>query len=98
MPQPTLVIPRSASTQKIRDPKDGEMSCVVCSKPVKIGPRTSMVWVHLGGNYVVTAEESKRLNESGHSGSDLGYQAVGSDCVRNNPALKPYIVNYKNLE
>jgi len=84
-------------TGTTRPPNDNEASCVICDKPVKLGPKTAMVWVHMGDNHIVTPEEGRRLDESGQAGASLGYQPVGSDCLRRNPALKPYVVRLSEL-
>lgn len=70
---------------------DAELACVVCGRPVKVTSRTKYVWVHLGGSHAVTKDEGTRLNAVGRTGSDLGLQAIGSDCLRNHPELTAYV-------
>jgi len=80
----------------VRRPNDDETPCAVCDKPINITKHKLFVWVHEGGASIVTEAEGKKLNETGHRGSDLGLHPVGRDCIRRYPELEPYVVGVKD--
>lgn len=88
---PAIRIPANFAP-KTRPCRDGESECAVCNRPVKLTGRTKMLWVHGGGGEAVTAAEGERRNAAGEEASDLGLQPVGSDCLRRNPELLPYVL------
>lgn len=66
------------------------LSCIICGRHVKT-PK-NLVWEHLGGGTLVTAEEGERLNLAGSDDEDMGLQAVGSDCLKAHPQLKLFLI------
>jgi hypothetical protein len=64
--------------------------CIICGKECK-KPKY-WVWEHLGGGTLVTEEESENLNKNGRENADVGCWPIGSDCLKKNPEIKPYIV------
>ena len=63
---------------------DKHAHCLVCGKPVK-DTSGSAHWVHEhdGGGLIVTDRLAAQLD----SMSDLGFQAIGSDCWKKHPEL-----------
>ena len=56
--------------------------CVICGRAV-VAPK-SMVRVGLGGGHLMDKDDYRK--------GDLGFCPVGSDCLRRNPAVAPYVV------
>ncbi len=63
----------------------GKETCVVCGRNVN---PVQARWLHLheGGLTAVTEEEAEILNPA----ADMGMYPIGRDCLRSQPALKPY--------
>lgn len=60
--------------------------CVVCGKPVKAGKGHS-VYLGKGGSHLLLESEADP------AASDfLGVYPLGRDCLRNNPQLRPYVL------
>ena len=59
--------------------------CCICGRPCP-EPRY-MLNEHCGGGVAVTEQEAASLNEA----ADLGMQAIGADCLKKHPELKPYV-------
>ena len=68
--------------------KGDEQPCCVCGKPCKTPKH--LLWIHHGGDTVVSQERGEWLNENGHGGADLGGHPIGPECIRYNPQLKKF--------
>lgn len=68
---------------------DGEV-CIVCGKLIKDVNRKHSVRVFWGVTAVTEAEANEIIAKEGYGG-DLSYYPVGSDCLRKQPELKPYV-------
>jgi hypothetical protein len=68
------------------DPKT-QSPCFVCGKPVDTTKRFASVHIHEGGGVVVTEEEAAMMDSSG----DMYSFPIGPECLRKQPALKPYV-------
>lgn len=76
-----------------KDWKDqgGTRPCAVCGRNVRPG-NGSMIHLHRGGSVIVTEEEATALNLAGEEGGDLGGYAIGDNCLRRYPQIRPYAV------
>ena len=76
---------RAENEDRTHAHSDGCQPCIVCGRKVR-KPR-HMVHVHDGGATIVTEAESLLMDSS----ADLGLYPIGSDCLRTNPEIKPYV-------
>jgi len=83
--------PKRRENQRRGCPGD-MIPCIVCSKPIKNPANYIHIW---WGSHAVTEEEASILRERQKikctGDGDLGAQAIGSCCLKNNPELKPYV-------
>ena len=74
----------STNVSRIRD-QTHMNPCVLCGKNV-INPAGYLNVAGGGGTFVMPDYEGD--NDPGY----MGFHAIGSDCLRRNPELKPYLV------
>ncbi len=75
--------------------KGNQVPCCVCGKPTN--GNTKFLHVVSGGLTALHPSEEERYTTNQYDANlldsgDCGLQPVGSDCLRNNPQLKPYAV------
>lgn len=76
--------------QNVKATRSEHLPCILCGRECKNAK--FFVWEHNGGGTLVTPQEGEELNETGHSGADLGLQPIGSDCLKKHPQIKPFVV------
>lgn len=77
-----------------KNTKTGE-PCAVCGK--RIAEPKHYVRLFWGTTAVTEAEAQEIIAREGEGG-DLLYYPVGSDCLKRQPELKPYVEDAKNTE
>ena len=60
--------------------------CIVCGKLIK-APGKYFVHMMDGGDSICTADEDDKVDPGG----DLGFQPIGTDCLRRYPELRPFV-------
>lgn len=69
---------------------EGNLPCVVCGKGIPTA--TAKHWVRVfWGTVVVMPDEARAIIDHESDAGDLGFNAVGSDCLRKHPELRPYV-------
>jgi len=85
-----LRIPQERASEKLiraREARNGDgYPCVVCGLPMP-APKF-LCHVIDGGGYAVHPDDDALYAPDG---GDMGCQPVGTECLRKNPELKPYV-------
>lgn len=85
-----IQLPRSKYFNRNREQSRGNYyPCAICGKNVK-SPKygVHMFW----GDVAVTDAGAAAIIENEGHGGDMGFYPVGSDCLRNNPQIKPFLI------
>lgn len=84
-----------SSTQYSKNTRNGrsddKVPCVCCGRPTPLPIRNPVRLFY--GNIIVTQEEADKIIAEEGDGGDMGFYAVGSECLKNHPELKPYVVD-----
>lgn len=63
--------------------------CVICGKAIKKGNVKYRVFMHNGGEHLLSIEEA---NQHPEQYEELGMPPIGAECIRAHPELKSFIV------
>lgn len=91
-----IKIKQSKDYDKNADRVGEKVPCIICGKG--INGEKHPHWLHAHGGSlatVVTEAEAVRLNKAGEGGADMGCWPIGSDCLKKNLKLKPFLVKIK---
>lgn len=87
-------IPKAAGYSRNADRAGDLEPCCVCGKGIK-QQKTQYIRTYYGG-VAVSEAEAGELRQTDPNG-DTGWYAIGADCLRQHPELRPYLVGLKEV-
>lgn len=94
-----ISIPRhknfSTNEERFHALEDGYIQCVVCGKGLKEDKAKHLVQVY-EGSYLISESDKANLiaekTQEVYNSGDCGLYAVGTDCLKRHPEIKPYLI------